>query len=74
MMIPDGACQLLYYAFNFCCSLFILSHREGWTKLQDTIQARSRKLGGAYEIHKFNRDAKEIFGRVKVTRSDLAES
>ena len=41
-------------------------YREGWTKLQDTINARSRKLAGAYEIHKFNRDAKEIFGRVKV--------
>lgn len=66
---------IMHFIFLFLILFFfILSHREGWTKLQDTIQARSRKLGGAYEIHKFNRDAKEIFGRVKVTRSDLAES
>ena len=40
--------------------------RAGWNLLQDLIQSRTKKLSGAYEIHKFNRDAKEILGRVKV--------
>ena len=47
----------LYYSF---CT------RAGWTLLQDLILSRSKKLSGAYEIHKFNRDAKEILGRLQV--------
>ncbi len=42
------------------------SNRTGWNLLQDLIQARTKKLAGAYEIHKFNRDAKEILTRIKV--------
>ena len=44
-----------------------LPSRAGWNLLQDLIQSRNKKLAGAYEIHKFNRDAKEILGRVQVT-------
>ena len=40
--------------------------RTGWNFLQDLIQARTKKLSGAYEIHKFSRDAKEILTRIKV--------
>ena len=34
--------------------------------LQDLIQSRTKRLAGAHEIHKFNRDAKEILGRIQV--------
>ena len=34
--------------------------------LQDLIATRSKNLVGAYEIHKFNSDAKEILGRIQV--------
>ena len=47
-------------------NLILLFFRAGWNLLQDLIQSRTKKLSGAYEIHKFNRDAKEILGRVKV--------
>lgn len=39
--------------------------------LQDLIQSRTKRLAGAYEIHKFNRDAKEILGRIQVCTYDL---
>lgn len=41
--------------------------RARWTLLQDLILSRSKKLSGAYEIHKFNRDAKELLGRLQVS-------
>jgi hypothetical protein len=50
------------------------SPRTGWNLLQDLIQARTKKLAGAYEIHKFNRDAKEILARIKVRVAGPAES
>ena len=40
--------------------------RQEWMKLQDFIATRSKNLAGAYEIHKFNSDAKEILGRIQV--------
>ncbi len=41
--------------------------RTGWNLLQDLIQSRTKKLTGAYEIHKFNRDAREILAKIKVS-------
>lgn len=38
--------------------------RAGWNLLQDLMHARKKKLAAAHEIHKFNRDAKEVKGRV----------
>ena len=54
----------ILYTNNPTCSHFI--GRTGWNLLQDLIQARTKKLAGAYEIHKFSRDAKEILTRIKV--------
>ena len=43
----------------------VLFFREGWSSLQDAIQTKSKKLAGAYEVHKFIRDAQEILMRIK---------
>lgn len=40
--------------------------RERWVTLQDVLQSRAKKLSGAAEVHKFNRDAKDILSRIKV--------
>ena len=48
------------------CAMLLYPCRSRWTALQEMIQSRNKKLSGAYEIHKFNRDAKELLGRVKV--------
>ena len=42
------------------------ANRSGWNKLQEMIQFREKKLAHYHEIHRFNRDAGEILGRVKV--------
>lgn len=42
--------------------------RQEWMKLQDLIATRSKNLAGAYDIHKFNSDAKEILGRIQVRK------
>ena len=42
------------------------SHRTGWNTLQDMIQTRTKRLAGAYEIHKFSRDAKDLLARIHV--------
>ena len=56
---------IMWYLMHFVTKCYWVS-RAGWNLLQDLIQSRTKKLSGAYEIHKFNRDAKEILGRVKV--------
>jgi spectrin beta len=53
--------------------------RSGWNKLQEMIQLRHTKLAGAHEIHRFNRDAREILGRLKdkegsIPHDDLGKS
>ena len=54
-------------------------HREGWNSLQDAIQTKGKKLAGAYEVHKFIRDAKDILMRIKdkegsISKDDLGKS
>lgn len=53
--------------------------REGWNTLQDAIHGRGKKLAGAYEVHKFNRDANEILRRItdkegSIPHDDLGKS
>lgn len=43
------------------------TYRQEWMTLQDLIATRTKNLEGAYDIHKFNSDAKEILGRIQVS-------
>ena len=52
------------YVYLHTC--ICLSNRQEWMRLQDLIATRSKNLAGAYDIHKFNSDAKEILGRIQV--------
>ena len=45
---------------------YVTHYRQEWMHLQDLIATRSKSLAGAYDIHKFNSDAKEILGRIQV--------
>jgi spectrin beta len=40
--------------------------RAAWSLLLDYIETRERKLTAAEEIHRFNRDAAEMLGRIQV--------
>ena len=51
-----------------------LSLRSGWNLLQELIQSRQKKLAAAYEIHRFNRDARESLGRLKVRDHSFSDS
>ncbi len=47
--------------------------------MQDAIQFKGKKLAGAYEIHKFVRDAKDTLMRIKdkegsIQKDDLGKS
>jgi len=37
-----------------------------WVGMQDLMANRAKRLAGAHEIHKFNRDAKELLDRLQV--------
>jgi hypothetical protein len=39
--------------------------KAAWTTLQDQMTNRAKRLAGAHEIHKFNRDAKELLDRLQ---------
>ena len=52
----------------YACMHYHHVHRQEWMRLQDLIATRSKSLAGAYEIHKFNNDAKEILGRIQVSK------
>ena len=61
----------MYYVCAYVCVyvypiIIYLYCRQEWMKLQDLIATRSKNLAGAYDIHKFNSDAKEILGRIQV--------
>ena len=49
-------------------SKYGLSNRQSWSTLQELIALRSKNLEGAYEIHKFNNDARELLARIQVSR------
>ena len=34
--------------------------------LQDLMRLRAKRLEGAHELHKFNRDARELLARIEV--------
>lgn len=66
----------MYYVCAYICAyvcvyvnpiIMYLCCRQEWMKLQDLIATRSKNLAGAYDIHKFNSDAKEILGRIQVS-------
>ena len=40
--------------------------KAAWASLQDLMTNRAKRLAGAHEIHKFNRDAKELLDRLQV--------
>ena len=37
-----------------------------WVGMQDLMANRAKRLAGAHEIHKFNRDTKELLDRLQV--------
>ena len=42
-----------------------------WVGMQDLMANRAKRLAGAHEIHKFNRDAKELLDRLQVGHGGL---
>ena len=40
--------------------------KAAWAGMQDLMANRAKRLAGAHEIHKFNRDAKELLDRLQV--------
>ena len=70
VLIKEKQDQMRYIIAMFMLFDVVL-YREGWNTLQDALQTRAKKLAEASEIHKFNRDAKEILGRIKVNYYSL---
>ena len=45
--------------------------KAAWAGMQDLMANRAKRLAGAHEIHKFNRDAKELLDRLQVGHGGL---
>ncbi|XP_065894234.1 spectrin beta chain, non-erythrocytic 1-like isoform X3 [Dysidea avara] len=45
--------------------------RQSWGTLQELIALRSKNLEGAYEIHKFNNDARELLARIQEKENSI---
>ena len=54
------------YTKTYTVLIYHLTRRQSWSTLQELIALRSKNLEGAYEIHKFNNDARELLARIQV--------
>ena len=59
------------------CSLLsftdVVFTRSAWSDLQESVAARQDKLGGASEIHRFNRDVEDALSRIQEKYSSIPE-
>jgi spectrin beta len=57
---------MLTHNYCICC-------RNAWQLLLEHVEARDRKLHGAGELHRFNRDVEEALSRIQEKYTSIPE-